>query len=607
MSAPSQPTSMPRTLLRAYLFALVFLAPLKFGTLVDSAGISLFPRSGWDVFLGLWPPFLLPALCGGALLWALAVHPLPPLRARANLVPGVWLALIAGSLPGLIRTTEINYTLLFLAHLLGAFCLGAAALLTLRADPPARSVLLAALILGASICAADGWSQVAGGGLRRTAAVIEAQARRSGQPLSADLLSRLHQNRAFATFVYPNSFAAHLLLTAPLVLLGLWRFGGKFQPPRLSRIVLAGAGLVLTAGALWMSGSRAAFVALAGGLATGAFFQPRLARFRVPIIAAAVLVGLSAVAVLTLHRSGQKLGALYARVGYYRAAVRMFRRHPLTGVGLGEFFPWYTRWKGRNVEETRQPHNMFLSFLSQAGILGGAAAFMWLCLPLFLPWLAAGNGPRSDPPLITAVQVGLAAWSLHTLSDFDIQVPATVALAALLPALCLPGAEGPRRPPPAAPGGKRRAGIAAPALLALLALANLRRWPGERAYAALDAATQSPNIPMTRLEPLARRAARLLPWSPYPWSKLGHVAEKRRDFHTAARAFANAARRAPHRAAFHRHAAFDYARIGNLEQARNYARSALEWEPNNPRADALRALLDAPAALPRGPAGAPGT
>jgi len=569
-----------RILPAAYVALLLFLAPLKFGTVVETAGIPFFPLSFAEWLLTPWPPFLLPILAGVAAILAAAPATSSNRNAAAWLPVIVWCCALGGLLPGLVRTTEWDYAILFLRHVASAAALTMAVALILESTPTARSLLLGAAAAGVLWSASGGWLQVPFGGLTRTAARIEQIARQTGQSINPELLYRLHQNRAFSTFVYPNSFAAHLLLVSPAAIVLCYRAGNRFEPARISRALFGFLALVLCAGAVWFSGSRAALLAAAGGLGVGAFLHPAFRRWRVQAAAGALLIGIAGFSLLTFERAGEKLGSVKSRVCYYRAAVRMFAEEPVTGVGLGEFFPWYLRLKPAGAEESRQPHNLLLGFASQAGIAGGAAALVLLSLPLFLRYAWTRRNISYDAAMLSAVEIGLAAWCLHALVDFDVQIPGTVVTAAVLPLLAL-------RPPPRQESRsvKSKSMLHAPvrwgaALLGLLLASGIARWPGEKTYARMWAATGT--MPLADLHAAAEAASRRMPWNPYPWALLGRTADARDDAETSAAAWTEALLRTPHRAAFHRAAAEAYLRLGNRDQAAHHARIALEWYPTDP-------------------------
>ena len=577
-----------QTGLRAYLAALLFLAPLKFGSVIESGGISSVPVTGWDWAFATWAPFAFPALCGLALAWAAALHRPPSLLATSLVLPGAWLLLFLSLAPGLIRTTEWDAASLLLSHLLGVACLSLAVYWALEAgDQRLRAWLLAGVAAGLAWSAAQGWMQTVGGGLAQAEAFALEDAKRRGVVLPVDLLCRLEQRRAFAGFTIANSYAAHLVLAAPPLLYALWRAGNRVEPVRVSRWLFPGLGFLLAGGALLLSQSRAAMLALGGGTAVAIFMHPRLRRWRVPLAVGFVAVTVSAFAALTWVRPGSKFSSLQARVGYYRAAVGMFARHPLTGIGLGEFQSHFLRVKPAEAEEARHPHNLLLSMAAQSGVAGGAAAALCLALPLALGPVLGRRRGAADDALLFFVRAGLASWCLHSLTDFNLMVPGTLGTAAVLPLLVLDV-------PPHQEGETSRRGRTAAwavaGMLAAGALASLWRYPGELAYARQTRLLRR-GVDTDAVYEQAARTGRLLPLSPYPWSALGRLAWKRGQFGLARRAYREAVRRAPHRSAFRRHLAEALVALGEPEAAREHARAAVTWHGTDPKARELARRL----------------
>jgi hypothetical protein len=403
-------------LARGWLVALAVLAPLKFGTVMVTGEVALFPMSGWEWLLGGWPPVLAAGMAAVGLLLAVLAWPVPPGRDGNALIPGAWWLLAVVALAGLAHTTETDAAFLTLLQWGGVGCFVTAVWWTRARDPGFDRWFLTAVVTGTLLAAASGWWQVLGGGLDETLAFAEAAARKAGRAMPPELMNRLVQRRAFGPFVYPNSFAAHLILTGPVTLVLLWRWGAGVHPPRVSQPLLAGVGAVLVAGALWLSGSRAALVAVVGGAGLVALAAGWL-RWRLAWLglgAVVVLVGAGLVAV----NQGRGLETVGARLDYYRAAVQMAAAQPVAGVGLGEFFPWYMRLKPAGAEETRLPHCMVLGFAAQAGVLAGVAALGCLLLPLLPLRHLARNGrmksaaddvgatllKKGDPPALRASQ-----------------------------------------------------------------------------------------------------------------------------------------------------------------------------------------------------------
>jgi len=570
---------------RGALVALVLLLPLKFGTVLNVGEIAFFPVSGLEWVLTAWPPSLFPVFAGGLLLLAVVSGGEWPSGREWLGGWGVWLALLGGALPGLIRTTEWDHALLFVWHLLGLFCLAAAAGILLRGAPRLRGGVLAAVAAGSLLAALSAWHQVVGGGYDEVLAFAERAAREQGTVVSEQMRMRLTQGRASGPFVYPNSLAAHLILTSPVVLLLLWRAGERFRPPALSCAVLTLAGGLALGGALLLSGSRAALVGLAGGVGLAAWLAPIGRRWRLAIAAAGLVFLTAALAVVN---RGRTLSSLGARLEYNRASVAMFLAHPATGVGLGEFFPWYMRLKPPAAEETRLPHNAFLLFLGQAGIAGGLAAALWYGWMLALPWSHRPPRPEAgDPWMLACVHAGVAAWAAHALTDFNLEIPGTAAIVALLPVLVH------RATPPAertsGTAGRSAAGVAdsangragwprrLAAVAAVLALTGAWRLPGERDYRRFYDACAEPATRTARLKELADQSARRQPFSPYPGLLLGKAAIARGEDAVAAEALEQALSRAPHRGSIWAALAECRRRLGRTAAAAAAWERAREW------------------------------
>lgn len=588
-TAPPASPSLLALLPRVLLTLAVFVAPLKFGTVTTAGEVALFPSNGWEWFLSPWPPFLAPTMAGVVLLAAVALLPVPIASRRAWLVPGAWLLCALVTAIGFCHTTEWDSALLLFAHGLGVAAFAAAAFWILAADRDAAPWVLAALVAGSALSAASGLNQVWGGGLADTLAYVQKQAAENGQNVHPDLMNRLVQHRAFGPFVYPNSFAAHLILTLPVTVVLAWRAGGFFQPTRISRPLFAGSMLFLLGAALWLSGSRAAMLAFGAGGALAALLAQIPQRWKWAMAAGAIL---AAAGLLAAVNQGRKLESLGARLEYYRAAVVMFTEHPVAGVGLGEFFPHYMRLKSRGAEETRQPHSMLLGAAAQCGSAGALAVLGCLALPFLLSNRRATGGTAvatPNPWLVWAVQAGLLAWGLHAQADFDSEIPGTVFLVAILPLTVLLGRERSCESSPAmGPARRRLLGVVA-VLLAGTAMTGIWRWPGEQAYQALSVRVNDPAVQLDTLWDEAVHAGGLLPFSPYPFAQLGSRAAAQDNHALALRAYAEASRRTPHRAAFHLHVAEEALSTGELRTAETALRQAHQWYPYSPRLAELQA------------------
>ncbi|MEK6299793.1 MAG: O-antigen ligase family protein [Acidobacteriota bacterium] len=126
----------------------------------------------------------------------------------------------------------------------------------------------------------------------------------------------------------------------------------------------------------------------------------------------------------------------FGREWVWRDTLTMFSNHPIIGAGLGAYetvYPMYTHSNGYMV--VQYAHNDYLQLLSDAGIVGGVAG-IWFLVLLFR---AIARGTRSADPLLAGLAVGcgggIFAILVHSLFDFNLQIPSNCLLFLLLAAV----------------------------------------------------------------------------------------------------------------------------------------------------------------------------
>ena len=561
----------------AYIALLAFLAPVKFGSILYTGKWASFPLSFFEWLLFPWPAALLAVLSGLGLLAVLLAFRVPSFKRNPLLwlLPGCFLILPLGALPGLLDTTEWERALLFLWNLLTAATLGTAVLILLSNNRRYASLFLAAIVAGTAISVADGWHEIKGGGLEQSLEFAEQRAAAEGVEVNPLLRNRLTQGRASGTFFYPNSFGGYLILALPVCFAALWHWGGRIDPPGISRALFLGFAAVTGGLALYWSGSRAAFVALGGGLVFATLFTRIAWRWRCILIAALLLAGIAGG--IAVNR-GRSLASLEARWNYWEAAADMAFTNPLTGVGLGEFYPEFSKRLEPGEELAREPHNYWLLFAAEAGALGALAATLFMTLPGWFDRVCRPKNSNARDCFVFAARVGLTAWVLHSLTDMNFHVPGLMATAAMLPAIALAARAGKwtQLNPGDEPAGW--GAQTALALLAIITLAGGWRLPGEFAQQKLIAACSNPETHTSEIAELAATAAARLPHSPYPWLILADAADRRERPEMVAHACRKTLERTPHRGSVWRRLSAVESMLGNDEAAAIAHKNAAEWD-----------------------------
>ncbi|HWN99354.1 MAG TPA: O-antigen ligase family protein, partial [Blastocatellia bacterium] len=120
----------------------------------------------------------------------------------------------------------------------------------------------------------------------------------------------------------------------------------------------------------------------------------------------------------------------------WRDTLTMFANHPVLGVGLGAYetvYPMFTHGNGYMV--VQYAHNDYLQLLSDAGLAGGVVG-VWFLVLLFR---AIARGTRSPDPLMSGLALGcgggIFSLLVHSLFDFNLQIPSNCLLFLLLAAV----------------------------------------------------------------------------------------------------------------------------------------------------------------------------
>ena len=129
------------------------------------------------------------------------------------------------------------------------------------------------------------------------------------------------------------------------------------------------------------------------------------------------------------YKQPGKESFFYSRGWIWRDTAAMIRDNWMTGVGLGAFptaYPIYSTRDG--MAPVSQAHNDYLQILADGGILGSVIA-LWF---IFLVARDTLRASRHRNPLMAATALGCAgglfALMVHSLFDFNLQIPSNALL-----------------------------------------------------------------------------------------------------------------------------------------------------------------------------------
>jgi O-antigen ligase len=245
----------------------------------------------------------------------------------------------------------------------------------------------------------------------------------------------------YGPYVNHNHYAGlmELLMPVPLVL-SLTRLAGDRER------IAAGIAAAIMAVTVFLSGSRGGMIAISIelvlfavlGLRQGvALFRNKHGKW--------VAAGIAAFAfVLVIWLGGRELTSRVSsiatethtelsggmRISIDRDTFRMFRNKPVLGWGLGTFPTVYPKFRSFYTNFfVNEAHNDYLQLLSEMGLLG-FGTMVWFVIVLYRHALRKiGNWMSDVTGAVTlACTLGVTGILVHSLLDFNLQVPANAAL-----------------------------------------------------------------------------------------------------------------------------------------------------------------------------------
>lgn len=246
-------------------------------------------------------------------------------------------------------------------------------------------------------------------------------------------------HRGSGTFINPNHLAGFLEMILPLGLAMV--LTGRLS--HVARIILAYACALLLVG-IGISLSRGGWIATS--LTLICFFVAILIHSRSRWIIISVLLCLFVGMAFYLGSSIQfqnrfqktfasgKFGD--SRIDYWKPAVQMWKENPWTGVGPAHFDVRFPKYRPKEVQARPQyVHNDYLNLLADWGVLGAIMVVAFV-VTFYVGALQAakylrrktdsGEGKSNRAAIVFGGGFGLLALLLHSVTDFNMQIPGTV-------------------------------------------------------------------------------------------------------------------------------------------------------------------------------------
>src|SRR5882724_1694141 len=259
----------------------------------------------------------------------------------------------------------------------------------------------------------------------------------------------------FGPFANHNHFAGYMELLIPLPIALVIAREGRGEIRLLYLFAAAMMGVAAVA-----SLSRGGMISIAAGMMFIAilgvrlrrekqlsrvtmFFSQAVVMIAIMSVIAAGIFWIGADQVIKRVTQGQAADSapgretfLSSRGWIWRDTFSMIRANPILGVGLGAYetaFPIYSESDGSL--RVPQAHNEYLQVAADAGIFGVLIA-LWFIVAIFR---TVSRGVRSRDPLLAGLALGsgggIFAMLVHSMFDFNLQIPSNALLFLLLVAV----------------------------------------------------------------------------------------------------------------------------------------------------------------------------
>lgn len=238
---------------------------------------------------------------------------------------------------------------------------------------------------------------------------------------SGNFMSRLNTDRAFSTFLYPNTLASFLMMIFP--------FSVFYLVFCKKKRIMVSIILLLILFAFILTFSKGGAIALV--LSWIVFWIVRMKK-KHKMIVILLTVFLIASAIFFAYNNGYIANKVKpfkdsskVRLQYSQAGLEMIKEKPFLGFGLGCFGRMYAKYKLPEAEETQMAHNNFLQIWTELGIIG-----FLIFSSIFVFYFREMNQRLKNLNNLSSVQkvfvfggyVSALSFIFHSLGDFSLYV-----------------------------------------------------------------------------------------------------------------------------------------------------------------------------------------
>jgi len=223
-------------------------------------------------------------------------------------------------------------------------------------------------------------------------------------PFAQEFLAR---KRAFAPFSSPNLLAGYLLM---MIMLSGGIIAQKIKEKKNDYLFFLGLiCLFICLLALFFSKSIGAWVVFTASLLLFLIFAKMKSR-KALLILCLIIIIFGAVLYLRFQETNnfvQPAFSFHKRISYWRDAVSLIKRYPLTGVGIGNFY----------VRGSVAAHNSYLQIWAEFGVLGIISSLLIFTLFIKKVFQFFHSGKLNYFRL--GILLGGLSFLLHNVIDFS--------------------------------------------------------------------------------------------------------------------------------------------------------------------------------------------